>query len=305
MATDNPPNILVLLSDQHSKFHLGCYGDPLVRTPNLDRLAAEGMRFDAAYCPAPLCCPSRMSFMTGRTPSRNQVWGNHHTLNSGIPTWPHALGAAGYDTALIGRMHFNGPDQRHGFFQRPLGEYSARFPGAPEEGGPRWQRFPATTSGQSRPAVEIAGRGTTTYQYFDEQVTAATCSFLQKKANADRPFAAVAGFVLPHCPFIAPKELFDYYYAKVDIPPVENPQPATIQRFRRLRGLLDPPLDDQRVRVARAAYFALCEYFDQLIGQVLACLDQTGLSQNTLVVYTSGPRRNGRRARLLVEKQLL
>ena len=72
------PNILFILSDQHSKFHLGCYGDPLVRTPHLDRLASEGMRFANAYTPSPLCVPARMAFMTGRRPSANQVWGNDH-----------------------------------------------------------------------------------------------------------------------------------------------------------------------------------------------------------------------------------
>ena len=130
----SPPNVLLLISDQHSKHHLGCYGDALVRTPHLDRLASEGMRFDAAYTASPVCVPARMSFMSCRRPSANRVWTNHHLLHSGTPTWAHSLGAAGVDTALIGRMHFNGPDQRHGFSERPLGEYGAIHPGAPRKG---------------------------------------------------------------------------------------------------------------------------------------------------------------------------
>ena len=136
------PNILVLMSDQHSKRQLGSYGDSLVRTPNLDRLASEGMLFENAYCPSPVCVPSRMSFMTGRTPTGNRVWTNQHALHSGIPTWAHALGIAGYETALIGRMHFVGPDQRHGFERRPLGEYMAVHPGAPMQGEPVFQAIP-------------------------------------------------------------------------------------------------------------------------------------------------------------------
>ncbi|MFQ6049236.1 MAG: sulfatase-like hydrolase/transferase, partial [Phycisphaerae bacterium] len=90
MAGNNSrPDILILMSDQHSKHVLGCYGNSIVRTPNLDRLARDGMRFTDAYCPAPLCVPSRMSFMTCRTPSRNRVWDNGHILSSGIPTWAH------------------------------------------------------------------------------------------------------------------------------------------------------------------------------------------------------------------------
>ena len=163
------PNILFILSDQHSKFHLGCYGDPLVRTPHLDRLASEGMRFANAYTPSPLSAPARMAFMTGRRPSANQVWGNDHILNSALPTWAHTLGAAGYETALLGRMHFVGPDQRHGFERRPIGEHTARHPGATQQGGPLFKNIPASTSGQTRECVEIAGYGRTTYQAFDDR----------------------------------------------------------------------------------------------------------------------------------------
>jgi len=281
-------NILILMSDQHNKHVLGCYGNEVVRTPNLDRLASEGMRFTNAYCPAPLCVPSRMSFMTGRTPSGNQVWDNGHILSCGIPTWAHVLGAAGYETALIGRMHFVGIDQRHGFEKRPLGEFGARPPGAPAKGGPAWTRYPSEACGQSRQSVEIAGTGTTLYQWFDRQVTRAACVYLREKAEAcsDRPFAAVAGFLLPHNPYIAPKDLFEYYYDRVDAPRADEQPPATIRRLLERRGFA-APLSEQRVRIARAAYFALCELFDAFVGEVLACLDETGLAENTLVIYCS------------------
>ena len=285
------PNILLLMTDQHSKYHLGCYGDELVRTPNLDRLAASGMRFDNAYCASPVCVPSRMSFMTSRRPSANHVWNNNHVLRSDIPTWAHSLGIAGYETALIGRMHFVGTDHRHGFEKRPIGEYSAHHPGAPRLGGIHLDKL-AGTSGQSRRAVEVAGKGHTTYQAFDEMVTGAACTYLEEKAASsdDRPFAAVAGFVLPHCPFAAPDDLFDYYYDRVDVPqPTAEErarEPAAIRKFKELRGLY-PPLDEERIRVARAAYFGLCEYFDMLSGRVLDALDQTGLAENTLVIYCS------------------
>ena len=289
MPSRDRPNILVIMSDQHSKHMLGCYGDRLVRTPNLDRLAAEGMRFDNAYCPSPLCVPSRMSFMTCRTPSRNRAWHNGHVLSSGIPTWAHVLGAAGYETSLIGRMHFVGPDQRHGFENRPIGEFLARHPGAAVPGGPMFTRYSAHTTGQARVAVEIAGHGHTHYQWSDEQVTQSALGYLREHAagGIGRPFAAVVGYMLPHCPYIAPKELFDYYYPLVDIPPVEEHQPATIARFRRDRGILDPPLSEEQIRVARAAYFGLCEQTDRMAGRILDCLDQTGLAENTLMIYTS------------------
>ena len=93
--TDSRANVLFIVSDQHSKFHLGCYGDEGVRTPNLDRLAREGMRCTNAYTTAPVCVPARMAFMTGRRPSKTEVWTNNHILSSAIPTWAHSMGAAG------------------------------------------------------------------------------------------------------------------------------------------------------------------------------------------------------------------
>jgi choline-sulfatase len=283
------PNILLIMSDQHSKHFLGCYGNQLVRTPNLDRLAAEGVRFSNAYCPSPLCVPSRMSFMTSRTPSANGVWNNDHILNSGIPTWANVMTIAGYETSLLGRMHFCGPDQRHGFEYRPVGEASAGPVGMPWKGGPAWTKFPRSTSGQRREAVEIAGRGHTHYQWGDEERTRVAVRWLKEKAKlkSSRPFAAVLGYVLPHCPFVAIKELFDYYYDRVIIPATEEHQPATIRRFRKIRGLLDPPLPEERIRIALAAYYGLCEHIDSLIGQVLDTLEETGLADDTLVIYTS------------------
>ena len=284
------PNLLFIMSDQHSKFHLGAYGDSLVRTPHLDRLASEGMTFTNAYTPAPLCVPARMSFMTGRRPSVNQVWTNDHILNSALPTWAHAVGALGYETALIGRMHFLGADQRHGFEHRPLGEYGANYPGAPKTGGPILKSIPGTL-GQTRECVETAGYGRTTNQDFDDKVAREACAYLEEKAgNTERPFAAVAGFVLPHCPFFAPRELYEYYYQRVDVPQPSTRQlerePEAVRNFKKRRGL-DRPLPLERIKVARAAYFGLCEYFDRKVGQIMDKLDETGLSENTLVIYCS------------------
>jgi choline-sulfatase len=95
----------------------------------------------------------------------------------------------------------------------------------------------------------------------------------------------VVGFLLPHCPYIAPAELFDYYRDRVDLPMAEAAPPPTIERLRRLRGLLDPPLRDEQIRLARAAYFSLCEYLDRQIGRILRLLDETGLARRTLVIY--------------------
>lgn len=229
---DKRPNILIIMTDQHSPRQLGCYGDPLMRTPNLDRLAEQGMRFDNTYCPSPLCVPSRMSFMTGRLPSRTGMMLNQSILPSGIPTWAHHLAIAGYETSLIGRMHFEGPDQRHGFVNRPVGENSAKHPGASEQGGPRYTKLPRATAGQNRQVFEYAGCGPSFYQHQDRVVTDHACEYLRDHADADQPFAALVGYMLPHCPFVGPKDLFEYYFDKVKLPEVGD-EPACTPPGRR------------------------------------------------------------------------
>ena len=129
------PNILHILSDQHSPYVLGCYGDGVVHTPNLDRIAAQGALFESAYCPSPICVPSRMSMLTGRHPHQNACWNNSHILDSQIPTFAHALGAAGYRTILAGRMHSLGPDQLRGYSERLVGDHSPNHEGNPSGPG--------------------------------------------------------------------------------------------------------------------------------------------------------------------------
>ena len=226
--------------------------------------------------------------MTARRPTANRVWTNSHILSSAIPTWAHAMGAAGYETALVGRMHFVGPDQRHGFERRPIGEYFAGYPGSPYQGAPLFRKIDVATTGLERISVETAGWGRTTYQAFDEMVTDAACDYLAEKAGEGdgRPFAAVVGYVLPHCPFFAPKELFDYYRERVDIASQTTSVPPAVQKFRRMSDI-DRPIPEEQIRAARAAYFGMCEMLDGLIGIVVGALEAMGLERNTLVVYCS------------------
>lgn len=286
MCDKKSPNILVVMSDQHARSVTGCYGDSVIHTPNMDRLADQGMCFDNTYCASPLCVPSRMSFMTGRMPSRNRIWTNNGILSSGTPTWAHALGSAGYLTALIGRMHFVGTDQRHGFEQRPIGEGCARFPGVSEAGGPRYTRFPRATAGQNRQLFEYVGRGPNFNQDYGQQVTDETCAFLHDQVEADRPFAAVVGYFLPHSPFVGQEQLFDHYLDHVDTKTYTGEEPSCIEALHVWRNL-KPPATKQQLRLARAAYYAMVQAVDSQLGQVLNTLDKTGLSQNTLVIYCS------------------
>ena len=283
----NKPNILIILTDQHAAHLTGCYGNSIVRTPNLDRLAQEGSLFTRCYTASPVCVPARMSFMTSRLPSSNQVYNNIHILSSAIPCWTHVLGAAGYETCLAGRMHFVGPDQRHGFMRRVYGEWHARYPGTPENGEPRFNFFPPSTQTSGRSSLEYSGTGTTSYQWFDNRVTEAACSYLSEKKGSKKPFALVAGYLLPHCPYIAPPDLFSYYFKRINLPVSEANMPRGISKTRKRLGIADWAQYEAAAKTSLAAYYALCEYMDRQTGILLSALEKNGLSENTLVIYTS------------------
>ena len=274
------PNILLIMTDQHSPHFLGCAGEPIVRTPTLDRLAESGVRFTNAYCGHPLCVPSRMSFLTSRFPSDIRVWTNSCHLRSDIATFVHYLVNAGYSTTLCGRMHFTGPDQRHGYERRIIGDVD-----------PKLEHIPLNTTGQTADGVRTAGPGRTAYTRYDEEVTQVCCRELEAldRQRPDKPFFMTVGYVLPHCPFICPKHLFDEYVSQIDVPQLpegylESLHPA-VKLWREHRKI--DGLTDEEVRTARAAYYGLVTMMDGLIGQILSTLEGTRFARDTMVVYTT------------------
>ena len=130
--TQRRPNVLIIMYDQLTPWVLGHQGGPAL-SPNIDRLAAEGVVFDAAYTNSPLCTPARYCMMTGRLPSSTKGYDNAAYLASTIPTFAHVARRAGYRTVLSGKMHFVGPDQLHGFEERRTTDiYPADFGWTPD-----------------------------------------------------------------------------------------------------------------------------------------------------------------------------
>src|SRR6266571_2386271 len=127
------PKILLVLADQLSASALPAYGNRVVRAPSLGRLGDDGLVFERALCASPLCVPSRASLMTGLLPSRTGAIDNAGELPAGVPTFAHRLRLLGYRTVLCGKMHFIGPDQLHGFEERPMTDvYPAGFDWVPD-----------------------------------------------------------------------------------------------------------------------------------------------------------------------------
>ncbi len=310
----SPPNIIVILSDQHNPHVCGCEGDRVVRTPALDALARGGVRFTSAYCPSPLCVPSRIGFMTAKYPSRVGCYDNGGILAPDAPTFAHALSRAGYETVLCGRMHFEGEDQFHGFEKRLAGDCMHWL--TEETRGKR----PNALDGQTAPAIAISGHGRTGYEAYDRFVTAKAVDFLAGVAHpssgeavsssaqagapvphkqqshpragvphkqTDRPFCLVVGTMLPHNPLIARKDLFEYYLARVK---PELPTQAEIARlhpairaWRQRRGV--DALTPEQHRRALAAYYALVEEMDENVGRAVAAA--RAADPDAVVIYTS------------------
>ena len=291
MSQSPRPNLLYIHSDQHSPYVAGCYGDPLVETPHLDALAERGVVFDNTYCPSPICVPSRMSMLSGRYPCDNQVWTNSHILDSGIPTFAHAMGAGGYRPVLIGRMHSVGPDQLHGYAERLVGDHGPNQPGG--QGVDHGQL--SGTAGPGRVSLRLSGHGQSAYQVHDEDVTAATVDYLNRLGVAKRagqvaePFSLSVGFMLPHQPFVARLQDYRHYYE--NITPPQTPElfgdhlHPHIKHWRQACEIEE--VSEEETRRARAAYWALVHRMDALIGQIIAALRENDLEENTLVLYTS------------------
>ena len=286
------PNLLYILSDQHCPFVTGCYGDPLVDTPHLDRLAAAGVTMDAAYCPSPICGPSRMSMLTGLHPFQNRSWTNRDILDSSIPTMAHALGAAGCRPVLIGRLHSMGPDQRRGYAERLVGDHSPNYAGA----GPVADRGAlAGTAGPDHVSLARSGAGQSGYEVHDEEVTAAAVRFLQREADRRRsnpdcePFCLTVGLMLPHPPYAARAADYRRYADRIGLP--RKPEfpardvPHYLCWWREHTGLTRTTAAE--TLRARAAYWGLVTSMDRMIGRVLAALRTGGMEENTLIVYTS------------------
>ena len=301
-TTVDRPNFLIIMSDEHGPMFSSAYGHPLVQTPNMDRLARRGATFDAAYCNAPLCVPSRYSFMTGQFVSKCQGWDNATPLAIDAMTWPYLLRSRDYDAVLSGKMHLIGPDPLHGFRAQLAYDLShgistedalthrIQAAGQAHTNLQLWRKG-VPTADEPFQSVKEARAGTFYYIETDDAVEAAALEYLRDPGRKDQPFALCVGFITPHYPFIVPEPYFSMYYPdNVDLPNLpdghlENLPPAA-RRLSQTLGFGGPYSEDE-ILSARAAYFGMITFMDAKIGRLLDTLEEQGLSENTVVIYTS------------------
>ena len=291
------PNILFIMADQHAPDAIGALGHPCVQTPALDALAGRGVSFVQAYCNYPMCTPARASFMTGLLTPQHGVWELGAPLASDIPTWAHALRAAGYRTSISGRMHFVGEDQMHGFEHRAC----------PDSLTPKrmyaydpWMA-PIADEHVMIPAVQRGGPTPepTGNERCDQQVHRAALTELDRLSAAGRadgrPWALMVGLIQPHIPYNVSQSWYDRYDG-ADIPMPRTPPegrcfeahiPEQMRGSRRWLGLTDDGATPEQVRRSRQAYYAMVTAVDAMVGELVERLQALGEMENTWVCYGS------------------
>ena len=304
-------NVLLILVDD-LKPVLGCYGDPIAKTPNIDALAARGMRFDLAYCNQAVCAPSRFTLMLGSHSTSTGLYGLGSQLRQIVPdavTMPQHFAKYGYRTESLGKVFHIGHGN-HGdpdsfsvpHFHDKVIEY---LDPASTDGG-KLTREEAYFTNQKLGEISSLPRGAAYEspdvddgQYADGRVAAETVKRLQV-ANARReqdgtPFFIAAGFARPHLPFSAPKKYWDLYdpaslpmpqfeLLPTDAPGVAGKRGGEITNYKPVPEDRDAEYSSELKRSLIHGYYASVSFVDAQIGKVVDELDRLGLAENTIVV---------------------
>lgn len=278
-ASPDRPNVLFVTIDD-LRCEIGCYGHPQVRTPRLDRLAREGLRFDRAYCQFTICNPSRVSFLTGMRPGRTGVLDNRRHFReplSDVVTLPQLFRESGYRTARLGKI-FHGAAR----MEDPKAWDSAGYPVATPLG--RQGEGRSLTGGRVRWCRWLAAEGEDEDQP-DGQIAREGIRFLETRPT-DRPFFLALGFMKPHDPFHAPKRYFEPYPPE-SVPVFRDPPGSVPGHAREISGGWKKEFDrftDRERKEFLRAYWAGTTFVDTQLGKVLDALDRLGLAGSTIVV---------------------
>ena len=287
------PNILFVMADQMAAQFLPFHGHSLVKTPNLSRLAAEGVVFENCYSTSPLCAPARATVMNGLLPSRTGVYDNAAEFPSSIPTWSHYLRIAGYKTCLSGKMHFVGPDQLHGLEERLTTDiYPADFGWTPD-----WRLKQERIDWWYHNMTSVLQPGIaeiTNQLEFDDEVAFLGVRKIYDYArfDGDAPFCLMTSFTHPHDPYAARAKFWNLYRDQdIDLPRVPRLDRAALdphsRRLYDVSAMDDYTVTEADLRAARHGYYANISYVDDLVGQLITALEATEKLDNTVIVFTS------------------
>jgi len=284
-------NLIFFLSDNHARSMLGCYGHPLIKTPNLDWIGETGVRFDNAYCASSLCCPSRASMATGLYPHQTGYWDNGIVYDGEISSWHGRLRDEGYTAVAVGKLHYQSGEIAQGFSDEIVTMHIVEETGdiigflrATDEGVPERPSF--------RDMYAKSGIGEAPYQNYDRDVTAHAIDWLKNEApKQEQPWILLVSYASPHPPFTVPERFYNMYPLE-DVPmPVQwdaasRPDHPALNHIRRVDCLAEP-FDEDFVRRTVAGYCGLITHVDEQIGEVIGAARDGGLLDTTRLLYTS------------------
>jgi len=293
-AAQERKNVLFIISDDLNNY-LGCYGDPRAKTPNIDKLAARGVRFERSYCTFPLCGPSRNSMLTGLYPNSNGILTNSQIFRQSIPSHislPQAFRQNGYFAARIGKLyHYNVP--------KSIGTDGHDDPGSWEmeinpAGVDRLEEEPeifTLTPGQFGGTLSWYASPKSDAHHTDGMIASSAVWVLERCAKKkDRPFFLAVGFFRPHTPYVAPETPYFGWYPEAEMPvhPTvdQNPPEVPAAALGSYKKEQDKLTDELRRRCAQS-YYASISFMDAQVGRVVEALDKNGLAESTVIVFTS------------------
>lgn len=293
------PNILFIISDDLTATAVGAYGNPVVKTPNIDQLAKESTVFTRAYTQYPVCGPSRASFMFGYYPNATQTYGyvsGRENVGDGRPSIAELFKKNGYYTARVSKIYHMGVPgdiEKGSDGQDDPASWTEKF----NSPGPEWKAYGEAELVQNNPDGSIERKGgnvmTIVKASGDDLVhsdgkTAEKASELIRE-HKDKPFFLGVGFVRPHVPFVAPATYFSPFpYEGMKLPEqVENDWNDIPERGINYVTSVNAEMNDVQKQKAIAAYYASVSYMDAQVGKVLKTLEEEGLSDKTIVIFTS------------------
>jgi arylsulfatase A-like enzyme len=285
------PNVLFIAVDD-LRPELGCYGNPIVKSPNIDRLAKSGMVFNHAYCQQAVCLPTRASLLTGARPDTTKAWDLSTDFRKAMPavvTLPQLFKNNGYFTEAMGKIY------HHGFDDAPSWSVPTAFPKAPHGAGVRRQdpdgpKIALSPKGRG-PVIEMVDGPDNSLH--DGELGDMAVTALKNLKGKKEPFFLAVGFIKPHLPFNAPKKYFDLYDpAKIPLAPnpfyPKDAPPYAIPPGGELRSYSGVPagwpIKDDFARKLKHGYYAAVSYVDAQVGRLLDELDQQGLRDNTIII---------------------
>jgi choline-sulfatase len=282
----NPKNLLIIMDDEHNKKVLGYNGHPLVKTPNLDRLAHQGTVYENAYSSSPICVPARAAFATGRYVHENRCWDNAIAYDGQIPSWAHILRDAGHQVVSIGKLHYTDDEVDGGFTEQIIPMHIEA--GVGDLYG--LLRNPLPIRHQSADLARSIGPGESSYTQYDRDITDKTVKWLHQSIQKkhDKPWVLFASFMAPHSPLISPPEFYDMYPVNsIKMPDKRVPYHPWIKAWDDCYRFDSYFENDDKRRVAIASYYGLCSFLDSNVGKILHALETAGLAQETRVVFIS------------------